>query len=329
MPRRIGIGGIVCALVVWLLGNGPCAADEPNPPLKVDAVSGGSSTTAMRKKAVSELPLDKIAADFRTQVDDLLKNVSLYHRLPTLRFVSEADVYQFFISHPDVAVSIWRVMDISNFELWQIGPTGYEADSNDGSTGAIEVLHSSSDRHLVLCHGSFKSPLLPKPIQAKALLHLQPTFKKNDDGQTLVTHTLDLFVSFPSQPVDITAKLISPVSHAMADRNFREVSLWCAMMNVAMCQQPGWVEQGANKMEGVLETRRGQLLKLAAQTFVTNRKRQLEQQTGSRDVSLEQVMAALRKSAQEGSADSKNGTIQVSAEQSTESAPIETAAGKK
>ena len=108
------------------------------------------------------------------------------------------------------------------------------------------------------------------------MLHLQPTFRKGDDGQTVVTHSVDLFVSFPSQPVDITAKLISPVSHAMADRNFREVSLWVAMMNVAMCQQPGWVEQLAGKMEGIVEIRRSQFLKVAAQTFVANRKRQLE-----------------------------------------------------
>ena len=333
MPRRIWLTRILSVrsgvLALCLCVSGVSVAEEANPTIKVDVVTAGSSTAATRKKALADIPLNKVAADFRPKVDDVLKNISLFRRMPTLSFVAEPDVYQFFISHPDVAISIWRVMEISTFELWQVGPTSYEADSHDGSTGTVEVLHSSAERHLVLCEGSFKSPILPKPIKARALLHLQPTFRKGDDGQTVVTHTVDMFVSFPSQPVDITAKLISPVSNAMADRNFREVSLWVAMMNVAMCQQPGWVEQLANKLEGVLDIRRGQLLKLSAQMFVANRKRQLEQQTGSREVSLEQVLAALRRAETDRSADIKNGPIPVSGEKPTDGTAVETADGKK
>ena len=326
MPPRNWIGTIVrgrvrTGILALCVGvRGIAAAEEQSPPanppptVKVEVVATGNSSAASRKKAVADIPIDKVSADFRPQVDEVLKNVSLFRRMPTLSFPSDADAYHFFITHPDVAVSIWRVMEISSFEMWQVGALSYEADSHDGSLGAIEVLHSSAERHLVLCEGSFKSPILPKPIKARALLHLQPTFRKGDDGQTIVTHSIDMFVSFPSQPVDITAKLISPVSHAMADRNFREVSTWCAMMNVAMCQQPGWVEQLAQKMEGVLDVRRTQFLKLAAHTFVENRKRQLGQQTTARDVAIEQVSGTQKKPVSEGS---------------VEGSAVENAAGKK
>ncbi len=309
MPLRNWLRNIVSvrtgALALCVCLGNMASADEQNLPptqtqpsaIKVEVVSTGNSSAASRKKAIAEIPVDKVVADFRPKVEEVLKNVSLFRRMPTLSFASDADVYHFFITHPDVAVSIWRVMEISSFEMWQIGALSYEADSHDGSIGAIEVLHSSPDRHLVLCEGSFKSPILPKPIKARALLHLQPTFRKGDDGQTVVTHTIDLFVSFPSQPVDITAKLISPVSHAMADRNFREVSSWCAMMNVAMCQQPGWIEQLAQKMEGVLDVRRNQFLKLAAQTFVENRKRLAETIPTNREGTIEQTSGTAKKSA--------------------------------
>ena len=316
MPLRNWLRNIVCvrtgvlALCVCGGGGGVAVADEQNPPpaqnqptaIKVDVVTPGNSSSASRKKAIADIPVEKVAADFRPKVDEVLKSVSLFRRMPTLSFASDPDVYHFFITHPDVAVSIWRVMEISSFEMWQVGALSYEADSHDGSLGAIEVLHSSPERHLVLCEGSFKSPILPKPIKARALLHLQPTFRKGDDGQTIVTHTIDLFVSFPSQPVDITAKLISPVSHAMADRNFREVSTWCAMMNMAMCQQPGWIEQLAQKMEGVLDVRRNQFLKLAAQTFVENRKRLLDQQATSREGTIEQTAGTAKRPTNEDSA---------------------------
>lgn len=334
MPRRNWYEGIVAVGILWLLSMSVFAADEAKPKeetkqkLEVEVIAPGSSNAAARKKSFSELPLDKIHNDQRAKAEDILKNVSLFRRMPTLSFVSDPDVYQFFVAHPDVAVSIWRVMEISTFEMWQTGPIQFEADSHDGSTGAVEVLLNAPERQVFLCEGSFKSPLLPKPIKARALLHLQPTFSKQADGRCVVTHSLDLFVSFPSQPVDITAKLISPVSHAMADRNFREVSLWCGMMNVAMCQQPGWVEQIAEKME-VLEIRRGQLLKLSAQTFIANRKRQLEQQAGGREVSLDEVMTTFRRTKAERSAESKSGTIQVSGEKTESGSVIETAGGKK
>ncbi len=329
MPPRNGLGRIRCIhvgilAVCFFSGNSVGMTAEPNPALKVEVVSAGSSTAATRKKALAEVPVDQVTAEFRPKIDEILKNVSLFRHMPTLSILSEPETYQFFIAHPDVAVSLWRVMEISTFELWQIGPTSYEADSHDGSTGTIEVLHASPERHLVLCEGSFKSPILPKPIKARALLHLQPTFRKGDDGQIVVTHALDLFVSFPSQPVDITAKLISPVSHAMADRNFREVSLWVAMMNVAMYQQPGWIEQLATKMEGIPEIRRGQFLKMAAQTYVANRKRLEQQQTGVREVSLDQVISTLKKSAE-----NSNSTITVSGAQPAKGAGVETADGKR
>ena len=332
MPRRNWVGGIVALAALWLHGARPCAAEESKPTIDVEVVSPGSSVATMRKKALADLPLDKVAADFRPKVDEIIKNVSLFRHMPTLKFVSEREVYNFFLAHPDVAVSLWRVMDISTFEMWQTGPISYEADSHDGSTGTIEVLHSCAERQLVLCEGSFKSPLLLKPIKARTLLHLQPTFQKAEDGQTTVTHSLDMFVSFPSQPVDITAKLISPVSHAMADRNFREVSLWIAMMNVGMVQHPEWIEQLAGKMDGVLEPRRGQLLKLALQMNIAARKRELQRQTGNRGMSLDEVMAVLRKAAQEGAtpkAPPKDGTVPASGEQIKGESRVEPAAGQR
>lgn len=332
MPRRIGVGGIVALAALWLIATKSSTADDAKPNIDVEVVSPGSSVATVRKQALSDLPLEKIAAEFRPKVEELTKNVSLFRRMPTLKVVTEPEVYNFFLAHPDVAVSLWRVMEISTFEMWQTGPTHFEADSHDGSTGVIEVLHNSAERQIVFCEGSFKSPLLFKPIKARALLHLQPTFQKAADGQTTVTHSLDMFVSFPSQPVDITAKLISPLSHSMADRNFREVSLWIAMMNVGMVQHPEWISQLAGKMDGVLEVRRGQLLNLALQANIAARKRELQRQAGNRELSPEEMMAMLRKAAQDGTtpkANSNGGAIPASAEQLKSESRVEPASGRR
>jgi hypothetical protein len=328
MLRRRVSGGIVVWGLFLMLGATSCRAESNPTTIELEVVASGSSSVTTRKQALADLPLDQVAETNRSQVDELLKNVSIFRRMPTLKFVSEPEVYNYFLAHPDVAVSLWRVMEISNFELWQTGPVHYEADSRDGSTGTVVVLHSSPRQQLVLCEGSFKSPLLPKPIKARSLLHLQPSFQKRADGQTEVTHSLDMFVSFPSQPVDITAKLVSPVSHAMADRNFREVSLWVAAMNVGMARQPEWIEQLAGQMQGVLEQRRRELLAVAMQCQIASRRRELQRQVGHRELTAEELLALARQTAQQKSAlkpPLQTGAVPASTEQPTAESSVKPA----
>ena len=110
-------------------------------------------------------------------------------------------------------------------------------------------------------------------MQARALMHLQPTFAPGPNGRTEVTHTLDLFVSFPSQTVEALARLISPVSNHVADRNFEEVSLFIEMMDLAMSRQPGWVERVSQQLNGVEPDAPNSLLQVTAEVYVDAQRR--------------------------------------------------------
>ncbi|GIT30470.1 MAG: hypothetical protein Ct9H300mP1_25160 [Planctomycetaceae bacterium] len=54
-----------------------------------------------------------------------------------------------------------------------------------------------------------------------------------------MTHQAALFLAFPQQSVRNVAKLISPVTNMIADRNFRDISLFLRMMQVASCSDLG------------------------------------------------------------------------------------------
>src|SRR6185369_3641937 len=230
-----------------------------------DARDKGTSAVSARKEALATLPLDQITREQRERVDEILGSTSFYRRLPTLVFAVEPDVYTYFINHPDVAVSIWRAMKISKLQMWQTGKNAFEADAGDGTIGTMEVLHRGVEKYLVLCEGLYRSPLSSKPIKAKSLLMLQTSFIKEADGIVYATHRADLFVSFPSQTVEAVSKILSPLTVMMTDRTFCEVSLFLKMMSLAMSRRPDWVEQTVNKMDGVPELRRHQVLVLTAQ----------------------------------------------------------------
>lgn len=249
--------------------QGPKASQYP------DVVEEGSSASSVRKAAIAGLPLNQLTEPQSKRVNQILNNISYFRRLPTLCFTVEPEVYRFFTAYPDVAVSVWRAMGISKVQMWQTGKNEYEADAGDGSTGVLEVLYRSEQMNLVVCDGIYKSPILKRSIQAKSLVLLQTQFVQEKDGRIRVTHRADLFVSFPSQTMDAVARILSPLTTSLTDSTFTEISLFLKMMSVAMVRRPDWVESVIEKMDGVPELRRGQILKLTAQVYSTAQLREI------------------------------------------------------
>lgn len=241
-----------------------------------EVTAKGTSSATARKEAIAALPLNLLSAENRQKSNALLKSVSFYRRLPTVTFPVEPEVYNYFMAHPDAAVSIWRAMKISKLQMWQTGRYDYEADTQDGSIGSLEVLHAAGDNSLIACDGIYKSPLFSKPIEAKSLLFLQTSFSRDAEGMISVSHRADLFVSFPSQTMDVVSKIFSPLTVSMTDRTFTEVSLFLKMISLAMTRRPDWVEQIAGKMDGVADIRKEQVVELSAQMHTAAQKRAIQ-----------------------------------------------------
>lgn len=239
-------------------GGNPAATPEI-----VEAEAKGNSTAAARKQAQASIPLDKLTESQRERVQQVLEHVSFYRRLPKVSFPVEPEIYTYFVSHPDVAVSIWRAMQISKVQMFQTGKFEYEADAGDGSVGAIEIIHTSPELRVALCDGTFTSPLFKNPIEAHSLLVLQTAFITEPSGEQVVTHRADLFISFPSQTLDAAARVFSPLTVNLTDKTFTEVSAFVRMMSLAMSRRPDWVEQISQKMDGVADIRKKQLVDLS------------------------------------------------------------------
>ena len=248
-------------------------SDESFQSMGVNTIKAGSSTTAVRKQALQELPLDRLSNHARSKAESVLKNLGLFRRLPTLSFEIDPEVYDYFLRNPDVAVATWRAMDISKFKLQQVEPNQYQADAGDGSVGQVELFYHTPEDTLIHCDGAFKSPLLPRPIVARSLMRLQTTFAREPDGRIIGTHSGDVFVEFPSQAVETVAKVISPVSHSIADRNFKQMTLFAHLMSQAMARHPGWIEVIGHKLDGVGAERKQEFLEVSARSHVMSRKR--------------------------------------------------------
>lgn len=314
MDKRLGVcrcaprAALVCAILSvasFSFAKEPAAKQETRPD-PVEQLTRGTSTRAACDVAKKELPLKQLSKLDQQKVERILNSVSVFRELPIVRFPVDPEAHRFFIDHPDVAVSIWKVLGISEFEMWQTGPDKYEVDGNDGTVGVVEMIHRGEDEQIMYCSGQFSSPILPKPIEASAIIHLRTQFSTGPQDQSLATCRLRFFASFPSQPVETAAKIVSPVSNTIIDRNFHETSLFVHMMWKAMAYRPGWVEHIAPQMKNIREQERTELVDLTAKIFVNERKRALSQYMKPGDITLDDVMEPLHSSE---SAESESGGV--------------------
>jgi hypothetical protein len=294
--RRLIPTTVVTGLVLLL--SPEARTDEPSPadePVKLAAheseesladrvqiVERSTSSRSARENAIRSLPVKKLSAADRLRVDEVVRNVSLYRQLPVVTFQAEADVCRFFVENPDVAVSVWRAMEISEFQLKRVAEGRYEGADREGSTGTIDVLYQTAEETLALCDGVYRGPLIPNGIHAQALFHLTNKSAPGPDGRNTVTSRLQMLVAFPSTTVETVAKLVSPVSNLIVDRNFREIGCFVHLMSTGMERQPGWVEHISRKLDGLTDARRDELLKLTARIYVEARQRELAEREAIR-----------------------------------------------
>jgi hypothetical protein len=255
----------------------------------LQSVQPGSSSTATRREALAELSLDGLTSQQVAKAQQVLSGVGLFRRLPTLSMDVDADVYRYLLTHPDIAVSTWRAMEISKFQLVPTASGVYHADAGDGSVGTVELWRSTPEETVIYCDGAFKSPLLAKPIVARAVMRLKMRFFQDADGTPKVEHTGDVFVEFPSQTVETVARVIAPVSHMIADRNFRQLTLYVYLMSQAMSRQPGWVRTVARRMD-VADAARQEFLAAAERAYAASEAR-LEAQP---PIPVDDILAPLR-----------------------------------
>ncbi|MFH5805059.1 hypothetical protein [Alienimonas sp. DA493] len=282
VPRPLGvlsIRSLIAAAAVCVAATAPAASPEAEEleaaaRERIVTVQAGTGTARARRRAEAALPLADLTPAARVRAVQVLEDQSLFRTLPVLRFPIHEDGLKYFIQHPDVAVALWRVLGVSQCDMWQTGPNSYEGDAGDGSIGLFDVLLRGEKDQLVLVQGQFKSPVLNDPIQATCLFHLHTETAFDASGEPIAVGRASLFVSFPSRAVGAAAKLISPVTNVVLDRNFEEVCLFAHLIDRSMQTRPVWVEGLATQLEGVLPRRKVELSELSERVYASARYRE-------------------------------------------------------
>lgn len=255
------------AVAICCLGILPAQASERLQQLAqsvgVSVLTDGTSGSDVQTRSARQLPFQKMSQEAAGRARFIVENTSQFRKMPSLRYQVEPGMYRYLISNPDVAVATWRAMGISQLKMLQTGVFEYQASAPDGSEGTADVLCRDDHQCVFIVQGEYHSPLIPATIKASALVWLQYEFVESAEGKRLVNQHVQTYIHFPSNAVDVIARLASRVTNNILDRNVFEVSLYARMMSQAAERDPEWVRQLASRMDGVLPQRREELAAIA------------------------------------------------------------------
>jgi len=223
--------------------------------------------------------LDKISPNDREKVRQVVNGTTMYRRLPVQVINCDPQLYQFLIENPEVIVSIWDVMGVSDVSMTRTGEKSFRATDGEGTLAQLETLYSAHDRHLVYAEGSYDGPLFHRPVTAKCVMLLRSAHLRETDGRYFVTAALDTFVKVDRYGPEVLAKTFQPWVGKVADHNFTETMSFVAKLSQTAERKPDGIERLTQKLTGVHPDVRAKFLEISARMASDFYQEQMRQKT--------------------------------------------------
>lgn len=225
--------------------------------------SQGSSSQAARRDALRAMPLARLEPADRRRVVSVLKRTSVYRRLPTRTIDCDPQMFLFLVRNPEIVVSLWDELGISNVALRRTGEKVFEATDGQGTRGLIEVLRDRMDEQLIYAQGSYEGPLLRRPINASSVLLMRMAYLRGASGRYYVRARMDAFVQFEQVGPDLLAKTFQPLLGKVADYNFVETMKFVSRLSRTAEHHPEKTRRLYEKLDGLDPQLRRQLVRIS------------------------------------------------------------------
>ncbi|MBN1394920.1 MAG: hypothetical protein JW959_07850 [Pirellulales bacterium] len=191
------------------------------PPVRTLSATADTSIRT-RREAIKSIPLDRLEASDREKVAAVLSNVTVFRRMPTKVIDCDPKMYLFLVRHPDVVVSIWELLKISKLQMSETGDGAFALSEPDGASVSLRFVHQSHDTHVIYGEGTYRGPLLPRPVTGRGVLVLKTGYVRETNGRYYITNRLDCFLSVEPIGAELLTKTVSPLVGKTADNNFTQ-----------------------------------------------------------------------------------------------------------
>lgn len=223
-------------------------------PLRFAAAAGpaeADTSARARAEAARLLPLSELNAETRRKLLAVVERPTIFRRLPHNSFDCDPELFLFLIRNPEVVVSIWEVMGVSNMTAQRLGPFQWKGDDGTGTKCDLELVYGTDELHVLYGDGFYSGPLLKRKILGRAVLILNSGFAQGGDRRWQIGSRLDVFLQLDDTGADLVARTISPWVGKVADSNFFESCKFASRLSLTAEQNAAGMQRLADKLTNV------------------------------------------------------------------------------
>lgn len=266
------------------VGSGPVRGAE------VQSTSNGStdatSSRSAHDDAVRQIPWKQMSPTSRHTAQTIINNASIYRRLPTRVIDCDPELFTFLLQHPEVVIDVWHVMGITQVSLDKSADGAFRGTDGAGTNGSVRYLFSNwggnaQNTAVVYAEGAYTGAPFVTPLKAKSVMLVRSSAVQETNGRHYITVRIDSFVYVEQLGVEVIAKTVQPWINKAADQNVIETLTFVSNFSRTAEKNPQGMQRLANRLQGVDDATRRQLVSLCYQTAERYAQRGTGLRTGS------------------------------------------------
>ena len=208
------------------------------------AGAGGFHLPLRKPEAAGkDLPLEQLGDRQRQLAKHVLDKPAFTAKGPSETFFCKPEQYQFFLDHPDRAVSAWRKLGAKCVSIAAKGEQQFGWSDDLGSEVVWETIHRGPELHIWYAEGKVRPGAVLPLVPIKALVVLRHKGQRNADGATLVQHQAELFVQTDSKTAAMLTRMLGPAAQRLAEQGMGQLQLFFSGLSWYLDRHPDQAEE--------------------------------------------------------------------------------------
>ena len=234
---------IIAVIMLAVLGAAPCSLPAQGPPQyrqnarRTESESSTQSNSFKAPQALSDAVSDRgtrqyVSSELQAlqglsqsdvlRLQSVLRNVTVFRRLPVYQVEADKNMVMFMVNHPDAVVNIWDKMGISQISVRERGDGLYEVSDIAGTSGWMKRLWAGENAILYYLEGRYHGSLLTNDVRGKVLVLARFSSARNAEGAEVLNCYVDTFLSLEQKSADLGVRLLFPMLGKVADNNLEQ-----------------------------------------------------------------------------------------------------------
>jgi hypothetical protein len=197
------------------------------------------------------LPLEKIPAEHREAVVEIIRDHTMHRKAPADTFPCHSKIYLSLLNEPAITLALWQDLAASPVKLRQLDVNKFQGTDGAGTTATWEYLYRSPKLHVLLSDLDYVSPRGAARLNGRILLVVHSGFYREVNGEPWIQHDVEAFVKVDSKGWKALAKTVRPLLEKVLEDQVQEAGWFVSLMGRMVETYPNWACSVVLKQEQI------------------------------------------------------------------------------